>query len=84
MLHRFMSAAAGVRAPMWRIVLLELTTAPIDVNSVVSSSELSPLVGLHLCSASVVHQSRQYVRQSLLGGLRFLSSHCSLFKSETL
>ena len=58
MLHRFMSAAAGVRAPMWRIVLLKLTTAPIDVNSAVSSSELSPLVVLHLYFTNVVHQNR--------------------------
>ena len=40
------------------LVLLKLTTAPIDVNSVVSSSELSPLVVLHLYLASVVHQNR--------------------------
>ena len=58
MLHWFMSAAAEVRAPMRRIGLLKLTTAPIDVNSVVSSSELSPLVVLHLYFTSVVHQNR--------------------------
>ena len=80
MLHRFMSAAAGVRAPMWRIVLLELTTAPIDGNSVVSSSELSPLGVLHFVSCKCCPTEQVVCTPVPLGGLdqrNVVIRHCS-------